>query len=156
MRHHHIILQTFIYSLSIHTQHDICSKQAKLWRQQEADTMFQYTMWMIVHQTYLVLSAATCHNSELIFIPQPQVQKSCRRHTMFQYIMSKIVHQTYLMLSSATLLYKLCCCSFLIKICFFYFHNSIMNFKTYQYLLGGVCCIETPNNHLHTTFVRIN
>ena len=45
-----------------------------------------------------------------------------------------------------------CCCSFLIKI----LHNSKMNFKTYPYPPVGVCCIETPTNHLHTTFVVIN
>ena len=44
---------------------------------------------------------------------------------------------------------------FLIKILvdFSPFHHNELNFKTYQYLLVGVCCIESPANHLNTTFV---
>ena len=70
---------------------------------------------------------------------------------MFQYTMWMLVHLTHLVLSSASPSYEIFCCSFLIKI----LHNSEMNFKTYPYLLVGVCCIETPTNHLHTTFGRI-
>ena len=71
---------------------------------------------------------------------------------MFYYSMWMLVHTTHLALSSASPSYGIFCCSFLIKI----LHNSEMNFKTYPYLPFGVCCIETPTNHLHTTFVKIN
>ena len=71
--------------------------------------------------------------------------------------MLMIVHPTYLVLSSATLSYEIFCCSFQIKSLLFPpFHNREMNFKIYPYLPVGVCCIETPTNHLHTTFVKIN
>ena len=62
--------------------------------------MFQYTIRMLVHPTYLVLSSSTlsngifcgsflvknhifcvCNTSKINFIPQPQEQKSCRRQT---------------------------------------------------------------------------
>ena len=65
--------------------------------------MFQYTMWMFMHRIHLVLLSAilskeifsvhlflteihvfvfcAIHNSIMNFIPQPQVQKSCRRQT---------------------------------------------------------------------------
>ena len=43
-------------------------------------------------------------------------------------------------------------CSYLLKM----LHNSEMNLKTYPYLPVDVCCIETPTNHFHTTFVKIN
>ena len=84
-------------------------------------------MWLIVHQTYLVLSPATlsyetlCYSFliqnhiEMNFIQQPQEQKSCRRHTQCSSTMWMVVQQTYLVLSSATLSNELFCYSFLVE-----------------------------------------
>ena len=86
------------------------------------------------------------HNSKTNFIPQLQEQKSCRRQTQCSSILCGWLGTQ-----------PISCCSFLIKILLFLsFHNSEINFKTYTYLPVGVCCIETPTNHLHTPFVKIN
>ena len=101
--------------------------------------MLQYTMWMFVHPTHLVLSCATLSNEIFccpfcqkimlfVYLPHQQntyhsattkVEKLQEANTMLQYTMWMFVHPTHLVLSCATLSNKIFCCSFLIKILFF-------------------------------------
>ena len=106
--------------------------------------MFQYTMWMFVHLTHLVLSSATLSNEIcccsflskiLLFICVPTTlakqilflnhmnrkgtEKMQEANSMFQYSMWMFVHPTYLVLFSATLSIEIFCGSFLSKILLF-------------------------------------
>ena len=85
-------------------------------------------MWMLVHQTHLLLSSATisdeifcCSENLVVFLPATKVKQ-----IVF------LNHPTYLMLSSATLSNDIFCCSlflFLIKnYGFCECNNSKMNF----------------------------
>ena len=127
---------------------------------------------MLVHPPHLMLSSATLSNEILIknlvifvgattaesisFLNHRNRKVVGGKHNVILLYADVSTPPIHLVLSSASPSYEIFCCSFLIKI----LHNSKMNFKPYPYLCPylpvGVCCIETPTNHLRTTFVKIN
>ena len=94
--------------------------------------MFQYSKWMLVHPTHLVLSSEIVSN-EIFYgsfliknhvVSQQQnefhsairgTEKLQEVKAMLQYTMCIFVHLTHLVLSCATLLFEIFCGSFLIK-----------------------------------------
>ena len=140
--------------------------------------MFQYTMRMIVQLIYLVLSSATilyetfCYSflirilllfvclpsqQNVFYSPTTGTEKLQEAHIMFQYTMRMIVQLIYLVLSSATILYETFCYSFLIRILLLFFlPQQQTEFQNIPYVPVRFCCIETPTNHLHTTFSRLS
>ena len=119
--------------------------------------MFQYTMWMLVHPTHLVLSSATILQQNVFYSPTTGTEKMQEAHIMFQYTMRMIVQLIYLVLSSATILYETFCYSFLIRILLLFFlPQQQTEFQNIPYVPVRFCCIETPTNHLHTTFSRLS
>ena len=98
---------------------------------QEVHTMFQYTMWMIVHPAYLVLSSATLSNEKfgcsvrastakrILFLNHRNRKVVGGTHNVLVHFVDDCAPNLSNVILCNPFIYETFCCSFLIKILWF-------------------------------------